>query len=202
MRFNFAGKRGRAPEEAFFRYYLSFANAWSPDVDGGKRRGFSRTYGRVGGGFRRSTCSDSRVMRGQFSTMASRTDSLLGPPSLGTDAYHADIDEASTETWAWPLGRLAALERILWDSIEPHISLNTPGRKEGIQRAWIDGRLTSEKTDIRMRTVPELRIESVWFNVYQGGTQPAAQCMQLYIARMVIARKYIRPMTPMSGGLQ
>jgi hypothetical protein len=194
MRFTFAGQPGGEPEEAYFRYYLRFSDDWNPDVDGGKMPGFAGTYGRAGWGMRKSSGADGWSMRGQFYAIAGRGNPRVGSTALGTYAYHADISEASGEAWVWPLGRLAALERNRWYSVEQYVRLNTPGRKDGVLRAWIDGRLAFEKVDIRMRTVPELKIENVWFNVYHGGTLPAPRDMHLYIDNVVIARKYIGPM--------
>jgi len=50
------------------------------------------------------------------------------------------------------------------------------------------------KNDIRMRDVNSLKIESVWLNVYLGGTWTSRSDHHLYIDNVVIARKYIGPM--------
>ncbi|MGH7317218.1 MAG: hypothetical protein ACREJS_13255 [Candidatus Rokuibacteriota bacterium] len=62
---------------------------------------------------------------------------------------------------------------------------------------WIDGVLVFEKKDIRVRNVPAVKIDRVWMNVYHGGTAPTPRSMHLYIDNVVIARKYIGPL---SGG--
>ena len=51
-----------------------------------------------------------------------------------------------------------------------------------------------EKSDIRFRHVPGLKIEKIWLNVYHGGATPAPHDMSLYIDNMVVARQYIGPM--------
>ena len=76
------------------------------------------------------------------------------------------------------------------------MKLNTPGRKDGIFRAWIDGVLAFEKTDVRLRDVPHLRIQKIWMNVYHGGTEVSPHDQHLYIDNVVVARRYIGPMTP------
>lgn len=53
--------------------------------------------------------------------------------------------------------------------------MNTPGKNDGVLRGWIDGTLAFEKTDVRMRDVPDLKIETIWMNVYYGGTEPAPE---------------------------
>ena len=48
-------------------------------------------------------------------------------------------------------------------------------------------------SDLHVRDLPDLRIESLCLNIYHGGTTPAAQDMSLYIDNLVIARRYIGP---------
>ena len=76
--------------------------------------------------------------------------------------------------------------------------LNTPGEDNGILQAWVDGQLVFERTDLRFRDTRDLKIESVWFNVYHGGLERAPHDLGLYIDNVVIARKYIGPMSEKS----
>jgi hypothetical protein len=90
-----------------------------------------------------------------------------------------------------------ALQHDRWYCVETYCKLNTPGidgrlgKKDGVLRAWIDGRLAFEKTDIRFRDVDWLRIETLWMNVYHGGTRPAPGDLHLYIDNVIIARQPI-----------
>lgn len=43
------------------------------------------------------------------------------------------------------------------------------------------------------RTVPKIKIESMWMNVYHGGTADAPTDLTLYIDNVVVARRYIGP---------
>jgi hypothetical protein len=72
--------------------------------------------------------------------------------------------------------------------------MNTPGEKDGILRAWVDGRLAFERTDLRFRQVDKLKIEQVWMNIYHGGTIPSPYDQHAFIDNFVIARQYIGPM--------
>ena len=96
--------------------------------------------------------------------------------------------------WGWHIDYRGFLESNRWYSIEQYLKLNTPGKKDGILRAWVDGRAAFEKTDIRMRDVAALKIQSIWINVYFGGTWVARYTNHLFIDNVVIARKYIGPM--------
>ena len=96
--------------------------------------------------------------------------------------------------WLWQDDYRGFLETDRSYSIEQHVKLNTPGEKNGVLRAWVDGRLAFQKSDIRFRNVDKLKIEQVWMNVYHGGTRPSPYDQHLYIDNVVIARSYIGPM--------
>ncbi len=180
------------PEEAFFRYYLRFGENWNPAADGGKLPGFSGTYGRAGWGMRKSDGHNGWSARGAFFRQAEGAAGDLR--GVGSYVYHARMDGASGETWGWSLGPSGLLHKNRWYSIEQHVKLNTPGKADGVLRAWVDGQLVFERSDIRYRDNEALKIESVWLNVYHGGVTPASNEMTLYIDNLVIARKYIGPM--------
>ena len=199
LRYAFHEKLGFEPEEGYFRYYLRLGNNWSPDVDGGKLPGFAGTYGKAGWGMRKSSGKDGWSLRGSFGVMTSLSNSMAGVTPIGTYAYHADMESISGDSFHWPLSRLAGLQRNRWYCIEQYLKLNKPGQKDGVFRAWIDGRLVFERTDLRLRDVPDLKIESVWFNVYHGGVTPPPRDMDLYIDNVVIAKNYIGPMSPPRG---
>ena len=76
------------------------------------------------------------------------------------------------------------------------MKMNTPGKNDGILRGWVDGRPAFEKTDVRMRDVPGLKIERIWINIYHGGTWTSDSDDHLFIDNVVIAKRYIGPMQP------
>jgi hypothetical protein len=98
--------------------------------------------------------------------------------------------------WIWTRDDLGYLQNNRWYCIEQYARLNTPGANDGILRGWVDGQLAFEKTDIRMRDVPKLRIQCIWINIYHGGKWSAPSDDHLYIDNVVIARRYIGPMAP------
>jgi hypothetical protein len=82
-----------------------------------------------------------------------------------------------------------------WYAIEMYCKLNSlgkdgePGKKDGVLKAWIDGQSAYERTDLRFRDVAKLKIETVWVNVYHGGTKPAPDDLHLYLDNLVISHK-------------
>jgi len=191
----YALSRGGTPEpdEIYFRYYLRFADDWNPYADGGKMPGISGTYGRGGWGMRKSDGYNGWSVRGGFAARPAADRSVMGMTAIGSYAYHVDID-ASGDYWGWNQGSTGLLENNRWYSVEQYVKLNTPGAKDGIFRAWIDGVQVLEKKAIQFRLTPKLKIENIWMDVYHGGTSVAPQDMTLYIDNVVIARKYIGPL--------
>ena len=118
-----------------------------------------------------------------------------GLTPVGFYCYHADMKGAYGDNWVWRDNGFTGLENNRWYCIEQQARMNTPGKNDGILRGWVDGRLVFEKTDVRMRDVPELKIETVWLNLYYGGTWTAPQDMHVYIDDVVISMRLIGPVT-------
>jgi len=187
LSYSFLKMLGAEPEEIYFRYYLRLADDWRP-ARGGKLPGIGGTYGRGGWGGRRSNGVNGWSARGLF------TGRRGGRTPIGYYCYNADQRTIYGDHWVWEKDGLGFIENNRWYCIEQYARMNTPGRNDGILRAWVDGRAAFEKTDIRMRDVEALKIQSIWINVYFGGTWSARYTNHLFIDNVVIARKYIGPM--------
>ncbi len=110
-------------------------------------------------------------------------------PTPTRPAPRASRARSGAGTWARP-GRLT---RNRWYSVEQYLKLNTPGQSNGVFRAWVDGQLAFERTDLHWRDVTRLKIESVWLNVFHGGTARTDRDLTLYMDNLVVARRYIGP---------
>jgi len=188
LQFRFKEQIGEEPEEIFFRYYLRFADDWNP-IRGGKLPGISGTYGRAGWGGRPVNGHDGWSARGQFGGQTGD-----GKTPIGFYCYHADMKGQYGSGWLWEKDQLGYLRNNRWYCIEQYAKMNTPCQNDGILRGFIDGKLAFEKTDVRMRDVDTLKIETVWLNVYLGGSWTAKSNHHLYIDNVVIARNYIGPL--------
>lgn len=184
--YSFKKLTGSEPEEIYFRYYLRFGDDWNPTT-GGKLPGFGGTYGRAGWGGRPVNGRDGWSARGLFSA---RKD---GRTPTGFYCYHADMKGKYGSHWRWDIKDRGRLDNNRWFCIEQYAKMNTPGENDGILRAWVDGKPAFEKTDVRMRDVATLKIETIWFNVYHGGSAAAATDHHLYIDDIVISRRPIGP---------
>lgn len=189
------GRQRGEPEEAYFRYYLRLGDNWNPTLDGGKLPGLSGTYGRAGWGGRKADGSNGWSARGSFLQQTAGSATLAGMRAVGSYVYHAGMGTNYGDNWGWNLGPTGLLQKNRWYCIEQHVRLNTPGQGDGVLEIWVDGRLAFQKTDIRYRDTPALRIESVWMNVYHGGARPTPHDMTLFIDNLVVAGRYIGPMS-------
>jgi hypothetical protein len=189
--YKFGQQAGEEPEEIFLRYYLRLADDWNQSIEGGKMPGLSGTYGRSGWGGRRSDGTTGWSARGAFHPTIPEGNPLAGLHPLGTYCYHADMEGRYGDIWLWQLGYRGFLENNRWYCIEQYVKLNQPSENDGILRAWIDGRLAFEKTDLAFRRVEDLKIEQAWMNVYHGGQRPSPYDQHMYIDHVVIARQYI-----------
>ena len=191
---HFLDESGAEPEEAYFRYYLRFADDWEQTVDGGKMPGFAGTYGVAGWGGRPSDGTNGWSARGSFYLSVTEDNPLAGTTPLGNYVYHADMTGSYGDVWLWQEDYRGLLTDNRWYCIEQYIKMNTPTVNDGVLRTWVDGRLAFEKTDLRFRNIETLKIEEVWMNVYHGGTAPSPHDQHLYIDNLVIASSYIGPM--------
>ena len=191
--YKFKQKIGREPEAIYFRYYLRLGETWNQTLQGGKMPGISGTYGRAGWGGRRTDGRKGWSARGGFFQSIPDGNPLAGTHPIGTYCYHADQKGTYGDMWLWSKGYRGFLQKNRWYAIEQYLSMNTPGKKDGILRAWIDGKLAFEKTDIRFRHVDTLKIEQIWMNVYHGGKKPSPHDQHMFVDNVVIARKYIGP---------
>ncbi len=73
--------------------------------------------------------------------------------------------------------------------------LNDLNQSNGVIRGWIDDQLAFEKTDIRFRTEESIKIEQIWLNIYHGGSVPSPHDQHCYLDNIIIAEKYIGPIT-------
>ena len=60
-----------------------------------------------------------------------------------------------------------------WHCVEQELRLNTPGQADGQVRVWLDSEAVFEQQQLFLRSVPDLRIEGVFFSTFFGGGDPS-----------------------------
>ena len=153
--------------------------------------GCAGTYERAGWGGRRSDGHNGWSARGGFGIAVPVGHPLAGNVPVHSYVYHSDMKEATGETWPWSTDRPGVLAQERWYCIEQHVRLNAPGASDGVLQAWIDGHIALDRRDVRFRESMDLHIETVWFNVFHGGTSASPLDQHLYIDSIVIATRPI-----------
>lgn len=193
--YKFKEKIGKEPVEIFFRYYLRLGNDWNQTASTGKLPGISGTYGRAGWGGRKPDGFDGWSARGVYlHTIQEKTNPLAGKTPIGTYCYHADQAKTYGDIWIWSKGGHGFLLPNTWYCIEQYVKLNSPGDKNGIFKAWVNGYLVFEKNNIRFRFTEALKIEQIWLSLYHGGKPVSPYDQNIYVDNIVIAKSYIGPM--------
>lgn len=180
LAYRFSKQLGWEPEAVRFSYRIRLGDDWDPK-HGGKLPGIAATYNRAGWGGRRVDGTDGWSARGLF---VKRQD---GKTPIGFYCYHADMKGRYGSHWQWADDGFEGLENNRWYEVEQFVRLNTPGKNDGVLRGWVDNRLVFEKTDVRFRDVDSLKIETVWVNVYYGGTAPSKTQQHLFLDDLIIS---------------
>lgn len=197
LRFDFKRQGSPDPEEIYMRYYLRLDPSWANAPDAGKLPGLAGTYGKAGWGGRAWDGLLGWSARGAFIKPPPPAHPLHGHVMLGSYLYHSTSSHGFGDTVAWSGGQGAALVVPgRWYAVEQYVKLNKPGAEDGAIRAWVDGHLVFERTQLRWRDNPGVKIENAWFNVYLGGHEVATRDMPIDISHVVVARRYIGPMAP------
>lgn len=83
-----------------------------------------------------------------------------------------------------------------WQTVRQEIVLNRPGFSDGMVRMWIDGRYIGEAGGLLVRTIEDLKINGLFFEVFFGGGDPswASSCdthidFADFVVRTVIRRQ-------------
>jgi hypothetical protein len=86
----------------------------------------------------------------------------------------------------------SAQESGRWVCVEARAKLNTPGKKDGLNQLWIDGRLETERTNLDWRgTYTRHGINAVFLETYWNDGSPVTQSR--WIDNFVISTKPIGP---------
>jgi uncharacterized protein (DUF2141 family) len=79
-----------------------------------------------------------------------------------------------------------------WYCYEQMVRLNTPGKRDGEVKIWVDGKLTADWPDLLIRTVKTLKIDEVYLNLHALHSE---RINKKWYDNVVIAKQYIGPMS-------
>ena len=75
--------------------------------------------------------------RGTFRVVPPTGNPIGDTVPIGSYVYHADQRSVYGDSVLWNRGARGFLERNRWYCIDQHLKLNTPGKKDGVLRAWV-----------------------------------------------------------------
>lgn len=159
---------GITPDEVYFRYDVRLAENWGGDGTG-KLPGPAGLYSETArGGFPSTPAHPGWSARLAF---APGTDP--GTSRLSYYVYHLDQPSRYGQTMSF--GERGIIRNGDWYCVEGRVRMNTPGERDGLLEAWIDGMPVMSRDDLAFRRADEqfIGVSSFWFNVYFGGTQPS-----------------------------
>ena len=174
----------RPQQSLYFRYYVRFEPGFD-FVKGGKLPGLAGGKGNTGGHKPNGTDGwSARVMW--------RADG-----KIVQYVYHPDQPGEYGEDFDWNYG---GCPRFFvpgkWYCLETFVHLNSPGKKDGIIRSWLDGDKALEITNLRFRDNNSLQIDKLYFETFFGGGDPSWGTPKDQYAEFdnfVMATNYIGP---------
>jgi len=179
--FDLMGMRETKHESLYLRYYLKFEKGFE-FVKGGKLPGLVGGAANTGG--KKPTGLDGWSARIMWREGGKIVQYL----------YHPDQPTQYGEDIPWSIGGQRHFVPGQWHCVETYIQLNTPGKRDGILRSWLDDELACERVNIRYRDIPSIKIDSLYFSTFHGGDDPSwAPSKDVYCLfdNFVIAKNYI-----------
>ncbi len=197
LRYDFKPRGQPEPDEVYLRYYLRLGREWRSITDSGKLPGLAGTYGKVAWGGRGWDGQQGWSARGSFIKGLPVDHPLFGRVALASYVYHSKANAGGYgETLTWDGAKGAGfIETERWVCVEQFVKLNTVGAEDGVLKAWVDGRLVFARHNFRFRDTPLVKIQNAWMDVYYGGPNPSPRSYAVHIDNVVIAKRYIGPMS-------
>lgn len=109
--------------------------------------------------------------------------------------YHPDQHYSTGEARPMNLDPDFTIEPGRWYCIEIMLKANDAGVRNGEIKAWFDGQLKAHHTGFRFRDTNDLKINMLYLGAYFGGDWTSPKDQYCWDDNLVIATKYVGPMT-------
>ncbi len=172
-----------APKQVWFRYHIRLLD-WEA-ASTGKLPGLAGLYSSSARGCIPPTAtSPGWSARGMFGPPGTEG-APPGEVPIGTYLYHADQEGDCGDGLWWG----ASLEQGRWHCVEGMVKMNTPGKRNGSIRGWLDGNLELSKGDIQFLRAGEgdLGVRHMWHNIYFGGSWSTPNPLSLIYDEVVVS---------------
>ncbi len=103
--------------------------------------------------------------------------------------YHPDQPRQFGEIMKWDMEKL---ELGKWHNIKTTVRINSPSKRNGMIKSWLDGKLVLDRNDLRFRNTNRLLIDRFMFASFFGGSDPSwapRRDQHLFLDEFVISVK-------------
>jgi len=114
------------------------------------------------------------------------------PKEVSAKLGDLNVNELPTTRFSCYAKKYEYIQYERWYCYEVGLYLNTPGKRDGEARYWIDGVLQARVTNMCFRTAADALPEIATLNLYRT-TEKFDQPMTMWMDDLVIARRYIGP---------
>ena len=171
-------------ESLYLRYYIRFEPGFD-FVKGGKLPGLAGGAANTGGHKPNGTDGwSARVM-------------WRGDGKIVQYVYHPDQPGDYGEDFDWNYGGCPRFFKPgQWQCLETYVRMNSPGKKDGVIRSWLDGEPALEVMNLRFRDTSSLKIDKMVFDTFFGGGDPSWATPRdqfAFFDNFVMAKNYIGP---------
>jgi len=194
---------GDGYEELFIRYYIKFDKDYRAVRNHGANLGGRDLTRRDAAWVGMAGIRDVSTRGYFYSGVQPRGKQGSRELQMGFYSYHLDKRGPWGENYE--VQKQIPVEVGTWHCVERHMKLNSvdptqadPANADGVEELWIDGHLTIRNGDVRFRRVPQLRITFFSLETYYHGLPKeytASSPIRVYFDNVVIARKYVGPIT-------
>ncbi len=174
------------PDELYYRYFIRLPEGFK-NYGTGKIPGPAGLYGSSGRNQIKPTDSNPGwSARMQFSP--STLPAANNTTAIGFYVYHRDQARSAGDSFVWDEAT-ALLTHGTWHCVEGHVSMNTPGVRDGLLEGWVDEQLAFYKDDFRFLGSKDgaLGVQSFWLDTYFGGGDPAPGALNFQFDELVLS---------------
>ncbi|HET6763018.1 MAG TPA: hypothetical protein VFH27_05080, partial [Longimicrobiaceae bacterium] len=147
-------------DELYVSYRVRFAPGFG-FVKGGKLPGLAGGLGNTGGN--KPNGRDGWSARAMWVDAGRMVQYVYHPDQPGTFGEGMLWKEGGKDVHAAAGG---------WYTLVSRVRMNTPGRKDGIVQAWLDGSPVLDRRNLRFRDVDAFAIDQFQFSTFFGGSTP------------------------------
>lgn len=174
------------PDELYYRYFIRLPESFK-NYGSGKIPGPAGLYSASGrNGIKPSNSNPGWSARMQFAP--STTPATANTTAIGFYVYHRNQAKATGDTLMWDPS-VGVLKHGAWTCVEGHVSMNTPGVRNGVLEGWVDEKLAFYQDDFQFLGSADaaLGIKSFWFDTYYGGDGTAPGSLNFQFDELVLS---------------